>query len=147
MTSKRAWAFRTLSAAVLAGGLGLAGCMPENFIQTTEAGWCSVEIGNLSYDDAWNRCVDVVARKFDLDAPLSKDSGYLRTCWMYNWTGAPTPTYRVRATLKFSPDRKTVDIKTEAECASGGRWVAGTDTRLTETMKSDIMGVVSRTTR
>jgi hypothetical protein len=148
MVSKRAGGVGGLSLVVLAGALGLAGCTPATFVQTGEASaWSKVDIEGITYDEAWNRCVDVVARKFDLDAPLSKESGYLRTCWMYNWTGGFTPDYRVRVSLKFAPDRKSVDVKTEAEYGGAAGWIPGSDTRLLETVKADIMGVVARTTR
>jgi hypothetical protein len=55
--------------------------------------------------------------------------------------------YRVRVTAKFSPDHTKVEVKSEAEYGGAGRWIAGYDTRLLETLKTDIMGNIGRTTR
>jgi len=73
----------------------------------------------------------------------------VRTSWIYTWwkAGKLTEDYRVRAIVKFSPDRDDVDIKAEANYLERGQWVIGTDTRLLKTVKTDIMGVVGRTTR
>ena len=129
---------------------GAAGCsMPQSFVRVMEPTWSSVEIRpGMSYEDAWKETLDVLAKKFEIEM-ISKDGGYLRTSWIYTWwkAGQITQNYRVRAIVKFTPNRSTVDIKTEAQYLQGGQWVVGTDTRLLQTVKMDIMGVVGRTTR
>jgi hypothetical protein len=55
--------------------------------------------------------------------------------------------YRVRVTAKFAPDHTKVEIKSEAESGGPGSWTAGYDSRLLETIKTDIMGKIGRTTR
>ena len=40
-----------------------------------------------------------------------------------------------------------IEIKSEAEHGGNGKWIQGYDTRLLETIKTDIMGKVGRTTR
>jgi hypothetical protein len=122
---------------------------PRSFVQAIEPTWVSVEIrDDLSYDEAWREVVDILAKKFELEV-ISKDGGYIRTAWIYTWwkSGKITENYRVRAIVKFSADRKKVDIKTEANYLKDDTWVTGTDTRLLQTVKTDIMGVVGRTTR
>lgn len=147
-TRARSWS-RPAALAAAAGllALGALGCRPPSFVETTEPGWASVEVRDgLAYDDAWVKCQDILARKFEL-AMSSRESGYARSNWLYTWTGELTPAYRVRVTMKFSPDRKVLDLKSEAEYSGWNGWVAGTDTRLLETLKSDIMGVVGRVTK
>jgi hypothetical protein len=78
---------------------------------------------------------------------LSKKNGYVRTNWLYTWTGTLNERYRVRVTVKFSPDHEKVEIKSEAEYGGIAGWIIGYDTRLLSTIKSDIMGNVGRTTR
>ena len=78
---------------------------------------------------------------------LSQQDGYARTTWLYSWTGKVEENYRVRVTIKFSPDHKIVEVKSEAEFGGPGHWIPGYDTRLLETIKTDIMGKVGRTTR
>ena len=122
---------------------------PKSFIKIYKPTWASVELrDNLSFDEAWHRVVDVLAKKFELEM-ISIDGGYIRTSWIYSWwkEGKLTEDYRVRAIVKFSPDQKQLDIKTEANYLKKGSWVMGTDTRLLSTIKTDIMGVVGRTTR
>ncbi|MCM8808331.1 MAG: hypothetical protein ABIK77_08080 [candidate division WOR-3 bacterium] len=120
---------------------------PKTFVRTMEPTWASIEIRKeLSYEDAWNLIVDALAKKFDLEV-ISKEGGYVRTAWLYTWTGRVDQNYRVRAIIKFTPDRKKVEIKTEAEYGGPGKWVLGWDESLLTTLKSDIMGLVGRATR
>jgi hypothetical protein len=53
----------------------------------------------------------------------------------------------VRITIKFSDDRKKLDVKSEALLTQGARGVIGVDTRLASTLKTDLMGTIGRTTR
>lgn len=128
----------------------LCGCAaPTSFVQVMEPSWTSVELReNLPYESAWNEVLDVLAKRFEMEM-ISKDGGYLRTSWNYTWwqKGKLTEKYRVRAIVKFSPDREVLDIRTEAHFLKSGQWIIGTDTRLLQTVKTDIMGVVGRTTR
>ena len=131
--------------------LSLTGCrsIPASFISTYEPGWSSIEVREgMKYEAAWQEVTDVLAKKFELEM-ISKDGGYLRTSWIYTWwkVGERTENYRVRAIVKFSPDGRKVDIKTEANYLRGKQWLVGSDTRLLETVKTDIMGVIGRTTR
>jgi hypothetical protein len=131
------------------GSLGLMmGCLaPKTFVKTLEPTWASVEIrADLPYEKAWSGLVDALVKRFDIEV-LSKEDGYLRTGWLYSWTGKVMETYRVRVTAKFSPDHSKVEVKSEAEFGGAGQWVAGYDTRLLETLKTDIMGNMGRTTR
>ncbi len=117
------------------------------FVQTLEPSWATVEVReDLSYDAAWSRVVDLLVKRFDIQI-MSKEDGYIRTNWLYTWTGEVLDHYRVRVTVKFAPNNEKLEIKTEAEYGGHGYWVIGYDTRLLETMKSDLMGTVGRTTR
>ena len=122
---------------------------PESFIRANEPSWASIEIrDNLTLEDAWQQVVDILAKKFELEM-ISKDGYYVRTSWIYTWwkVGERTENYRVRALVKFSANGKNVDVKTEANYLDDEQWIVGYDDRLLETVKTDIMGVVGRTTR
>lgn len=120
---------------------------PVTFIQILELSWVSIEIReDVGYDRAWASVVDLIVRKFEAEI-LSKEDGYLRTTWVYTWTGELREDYRVRVTVKFSPDRSKVDIKSEANYLRGENWIIGSDTALLQTLKADIMGIVGRVTR
>ena len=131
-------------------GIVLMGCQTKeitSFVETLEPTWATVEIReDLKYDKTWPSLVDSLVKKFDIEV-MSKEDGYIRTGWMYSWTGQVKDNYRVRVTAKFSPDRTKVEVKSEAEYGGRGKWVAGFDTRLLETLKTDIMGNMGRTTR
>lgn len=122
----------------------LNGCStPATFIRTMEPGWATIELrDDVSYDKAWTSIYDLLTRTFDIEI-AQKENGYIRTGWIYTWTGKYTEYYRVRVTIKFPENRKTVDIKSEAFY----RDYIGYDTRLLTTLKTDIMGSVGRTTR
>ena len=127
----------------------LSACAPKTFVRVMEPTWTSIELRTgVQYEDAWKESVDVLAKKFELEV-IPKDGGYIRTAWIHTWwkAGVLTENYRVRAIIKFTPDRRQVDVKTEAHYLEGGSWVLGTDTRLLQTVKTDIMGVIGRTTR
>ena len=86
---------------------------------------------DLTYDQAFNEVIDVVARRFEMDM-ISKDGGYGRTNWIYTWNtrGKYMRKYRTRVIFKFSSDRKKVDIKTEAEYGGEPKWKKGFDIRM-----------------
>ena len=122
---------------------------PTSFVKSASGGeWSSILIrDDVSFDKAFNEVVDVVAKRFEMDM-ISKDAGYGRSQWSYTWNdkGKYLDFYRTRVIFKFSSDRTKVDIKSEAEYLTKKGWVLGFDTRLLETIKRDVMGVVSRTT-
>lgn len=129
-------------------GFLFTSCAPTGFVRAVDGGtWSSIMIReDLTYDQAFNEVIDVVARRFEMDM-ISKDGGYGRTNWIYTWNtrGKYMRKYRTRVIFKFSSDRKKVDIKTEAEYGGEPRWKKGFDTRLLSTIKQDISGVVGRT--
>lgn len=126
----------------------LTGCVaPQSFVRSLDPTWASVELREeVTYEQGWQVVVNTLVKQFDLEV-LSKDNGYLRTNWQYTWTGRLNERYRVRVTAKFSPDKKKLEMKSEAEFGGAGYWVQGYDTRLLSTLKTDIMGSIGRTTR
>jgi hypothetical protein len=116
-------------------------------------GWNTIEIQEkMTYDEAWEEAVDVLARKFDLEV-LSKESGYIRTGWLHTWTGKVDESYKVRGIVKFDEKERLVEIKSEAQYFKSGflgigdGWRMGTDERLTTTLRTDLMGKIGRTAR
>ena len=120
---------------------------PIGFIKTNEVGWSSIQLREgLKYDKAFDDILDVIAKRFEMDI-ISKEGAYARSQWSYRWGVDGGDSYRTRVIFKFSPDKTKVDVKTEAEWKkTGSTWQLGYDTRLLETIKQDIMGVVSRVT-
>lgn len=132
--------------------LVLASCAstPTSFTRGS-AEWSVIELRDgIEYEKAWEEIVDVVARRFDIEM-VEKESGYLRSGWVYTWwkDGVRTENYRVRAMVKFTPEKEAVAIRTDAQYMDrlSRGWITGMDTLLLETLKSDIMGTVGRTTR
>jgi len=119
---------------------------PNSFIRTNDPGWSTIVLRDeLKFDKAFNDVLDVVAKRFEMDV-ISKEGAYARSQWSYRWGEVEGSSYRTRVIFKFSPDRTKVEVKTEAEWLRMGRWQMGYDTRLLETIKQDIMGVISRVT-
>ena len=136
---------------VLAVAMLLSGCAtpksPPTFTTINGPGWTTIEIREgVTFEKAWNTVIGILVRDFDL-AVVLRDEGYVRTDWLYSWSGLYQPNYRVRVTLKFSDDRKRVEIKPEAQLLQDRQWVLGVDTRLVSTLKTDLMGTIGRTTR
>lgn len=123
----------------------IVGCsrVPATFIKTYEPTWASIELRkDVDFETAWKSVYDILIRQFDVEI-AQKENGYIRTGWVYTWTGQYTDYYRVRVTIKFDKDKNTIDVKSEAYY----RDYIGYDTRLVETLKTDIMGSIGRTTR
>jgi hypothetical protein len=124
--------------------LFITGCKPpQTFVRTMEPSWATIELRTeVTYDQAWMQIYDLLTKNFDIEV-AQKENGYLRTGWLYTWTGEYSEYYRVRVTVKFAEDRKTVNVKSEAYYKD----YIGFDTRLLQTLKTDIMGTVGRTTK
>ena len=113
--------------------------------------WNTIEVRkSMDPNQAWNVAVDLAAKRFDIEV-LSKEDGYLRTGWLFTWTGKLNQFYKVRTVMKFSPDKNKVEVKSEAQYFHrgffGNGWQMGTDERLMSTMRTDLMGKLGRTTR
>lgn len=120
---------------------------PTTFTRTMEATWAGIEIRpEMGFEKSWNAIIDLLTRRFDLEV-ISKDNGYVRTNWLYTWTGVMSEDYRVRVTIKFAPDHRQLEVKSEAQFRTLSGWVLGTDESLLQTLKTDIMGSVGRSTR
>ncbi len=136
--------------------------VPVSFVRASEPGWTSLQFRDgISDDAAWQGVMDVLARSFEIEV-LSKDSGYLRTTWSYGWaTDRIVDYYRVRVTIKMNYQQKRLDIKSEANYLGVERrgkiyqanyagippqWISGSDTRLLQTMKTDLGGLISSVT-
>ena len=124
-----------------------AAVAPPSFVRTMEPSWASLELRpDIEYERAWDTVVDLLVKSFELEV-ISKEDGYARTGWVYTWGGAMQEDYRVRVTVKFSPDRTILEVKSEAQYGGAGKWVVGTDESLLSVLKTDIMGTIGRTTR
>ena len=130
--------------------IGTVSCgSSSDFVKTSDVPWSTIQLrDNLSYDKAWNEAIDVIAARFEMDM-ISKEGGYARTGWTYTWNtkGNYTKNYRNRVIIKFSPDRTKIQVKTDAQSGTPGKWKNGFDSRLLVTIKQDIMGAIGRTVR
>lgn len=123
------------------------GAMPNSFSRANAPGWTSIEMRDeLEYTKAWNIVVNILVRDFEIKV-LAKDEGYIQTGWLHSWSGIYQANYRVRVIVKFSDDRQKLELKPEAQYLIGVNWQIGVDSRLVSTLKSDLMGTLSRTTR
>jgi len=120
---------------------------PKSFIRNNKPKWFTIELrDNLKNEDAWKKVRDIIIRQFDVEI-MSKDDGYLRSSWAFNWDGNNTGDYRVRVTTKFNKQERKVEFKTEAQLNRSGSWILGFDTELVKVLKSDLMGSIGHVTR
>jgi len=69
---------------------------PTTFIRTMEPSWAKIELReDVGFDRAWTMIYDRLIKDFDIEI-AQKENGYLRTGWLYTWTGKVTEYYRVR---------------------------------------------------
>jgi len=78
---------------------------------------------------------------------MDKQSGYIRTGWIYTIGGVTRQYYRGRIHVKFSANRRSLDMKTEAQYLEMGNWIPGYDSLLLEDAYSEILGKLGRTSR
>ena len=149
---------RAVCYGIIACLLLLSACAPippPTFVEirdTTTMGWKSIELRDgLNYEEAWQTLVDTVAIKYDIET-MDKDGGYLRSAWQYitgkdQGTGQPF-TYGRRLSCKFSPDKKTIQVKTEAYYDVRGAHISyGMDSAFNQDVFTSIAGKLGRTTR
>lgn len=120
---------------------GCGSSIPSQFIRGTEPRWESVTVrAGLTYDQAWQQAVYLLAKRFDLDM-ISKPDGYARTSWMNQRLadGVVNESYRYRAIVEFTPDRKKLEFKVEAQQLEEKVWRSGADTLMTYTLKKDLL--------
>ena len=140
--------FLVLLAALLAGSTlcALAG-PPKTFLRGHPSQWQTLELRpDVDFQHGWDAVFDILIHDFDLAMALKED-GYIRTDWLYAYGGKFDIEYRVRVTTRFAPDKRTLRIKTEAQWKDGDNWLIGVDSRLLNTLKTDVMGTIGRTTR
>jgi len=135
------------AATCVAIGITLSSCASTNgrgwSTNCSDGGWASVPIsGRIEYDLLYEDVVSLVSKRFEIEM-LTKESGYIRTKWDYRFAtdGEVSNTYRTRITIKLSPQRNRIEVKSEAEKLRGKSWIQGCDTRLLETMKQDLQGI------
>lgn len=129
----------------------VGGCFaPSSFVKTT-AGWKTIEFNEniKGFDDAWQKCIDTIARDYDIEM-MDKNSGYMRTAWIYGISGGMYNRYRGRITVKFSQltEPTTVDVKTEAQWLtneSTGIWTPGFDRTFQRDVYTALSGRLGRT--
>ena len=141
-----------LSLLLVTTTLVFAGCAPSTFIKGRPGGWKTIELNESlasEYALAWQKTVDTIARDYDIEL-LDKDSGYLRTAWMYGISGGTYHRYRGRLTIKY-PDitePEKVEVKTDAQWLSEpayGIWERGWDTSFDRDVFTALSGRLGRT--
>jgi hypothetical protein len=110
--------FNSRFLALIAGVMLMSACAPATFVRTMDPHWNTITIRRgLSADQAWDSVVDLAAKRFDIEV-ISKENGYLRTGWSHSWTGTLSDVYKVRAIIKFNPDKTRIEVKSEAQYLS-----------------------------
>jgi hypothetical protein len=120
---------------------------PKSFLRGEASQWQVFELrSDIDFQHAWDMVFDILINDFDVAMSLKED-GYLRTEWLYAYGGKYDFQYRLRVTVRFAPDRRSLRVRTDAQFKDGENWLLGVDSRLLTTLKTDLMGTVGRTTR
>ena len=138
---------------VMVAGFLCAGCAaPGTFVRGRASGWKVIELNDAvkgNFDAAWQKTVDTIARDYDIEM-LDKDSGYLRTAWLYGISGGVYNRYRGRLTVKYpevnNPEK--IEVKTDAAWlvdVSYGRWEMGWDRDFQRDVYTALSGRLGRT--
>jgi len=125
----------------------LSGCgsgAPDSFMRMTKQYWESVDIKpGTKYDDAWERVIYIITKKFELEM-ISKEDGYVRSMYgaSYFTEDMQNDKYQVRIVVKFTPDKKKVEFKIESRIWDGKLWQNGADIRVAANMRKDFVNSV-----
>jgi len=121
---------------------------PKSFLQVSEPGWMSIEIRQeITYDEAWDKIIIILAKTYDLEF-ASRDIGYIRTAWCHTSEAVYLPDYRVRISILFNKKLHMLFVKSEAQFREKeDKWAIGIDNRVIATLKTDILGTLSRVTK
>ena len=114
---------------------------PESFMRMTKQYWEVVDVKqSIKYDDAWQRVIYIVTKKFELEM-ISKEDGYVRSAFgpSYFTEDMTNDKYQVRIVAKFTPDRKKVEYKIESRIWTGKIWENGSDVRVAANMRKDFV--------
>jgi hypothetical protein len=131
--------FLLIVSSALFNGCGTSA--PDSFMRMTKQFWEVVEIkSSVKYDDAWQRVIYIVTKKFELEM-ISKEDGYVRSAYgpSYFSEDITNDKYQVRIVAKFTPDRRKVEYKIESRIWDGKIWLNGSDVRVAANMKKDFV--------
>lgn len=134
----------TLLFVVFLGVITFNGCgtgAPNSYIQMDKQFWDVVEVNpKITYDDAWQRVVYIVTKKFELEM-ISKEDGYVRSAYgpSYFSEDLKNNHYKVRIVAKFTPTRKKVEFKIDAQVFDGKVWINGSDARVAANIRKDFV--------
>jgi uncharacterized lipoprotein len=139
---------RAMFGMVGAALLALTACgLPDTFEQSQDSMLLSIELReDVNYERAWREVFRILqGYGFEFET-ISKDTGYVATAWHKSWSGDYDKKYRVRAIVRFAEDRKALQVKSEAQYGKHekGKYKAGYDTHLIETLKKDFEATVGR---
>lgn len=129
------------------------GCAPKTFVRSAP-GWKTIGLRQeliYNYDEAWQKTVDSIAQNWEIEM-LDKDSGYLRTAWVYGIGTGRQIKYRGRITVKY-PEIKMpekVEVKISAEWWAYGSpyapiWVKGYDSSFQRDVFAELSGRLGQT--
>lgn len=114
---------------------------PDSFMVMTKQYWEVVDVKqSIKYDDAWQRVIYIVTKKFELEM-ISKEDGYVRSAYgpSYFTEDMVNDKYQIRIVAKFTPDRKKVEFKIESRIWNGKIWENGSDVRVAANMRKDFI--------
>ncbi len=129
---------------IIAAILVLNGCgtgAPDSFMRMQKQYWEVVDVKqSIKYDDAWQRVIYIITKKFELDM-ISKEDGYVRSAYgpSYFTEDLGNDKYQVRIVAKFTPDRKKVEYKIESRMFDGKIWLNGSDVRVAANIRKDFV--------
>jgi hypothetical protein len=142
-TMRNITAFIFFSSVLIFCGCGTGA--PDSFMRMTKQYWEVVDIKpDIKFDDAWERVVYIITKKFELEM-ISKEDGYVRSAYgaSYFTEDMHNDKYQIRIVVKFTPDKRKLEFKIESRIWDGKIWQNGSDVRVAANMKRDFMNALS----
>lgn len=117
----------------------LAACGgPSSFVRGDEVPVRRVVVrSGLAYEKAFEEVLRVVSGRLPV-ASSSAEEGRVETRWSADWPKPGQKKYRVRAIVRFEPDRRAVLVRADAEYGKPESARAGSDSALRDVLAADL---------
>ena len=127
-------------------GMTVVGCAswgaPRTFVRGQASSTTIMLRQGLDPEQAFREVSFILLQNNFLTEILQPEAGFIRTNWINVHTrrgGQIDDSYQVRVSVTFNPSRTQVTLNVEARRDVNGNWHTGSDTAITEDLRTTLM--------
>ncbi len=129
----------------------LAGCSgktPPTFTSASSPVWLVYEVReDLDDEEIWQTINEIILDNNYQIEFIDREIGYVRTGWRYSFDQDYRGNYRSMVEAKLSSSEDQLKVKIMSQYRKDNYWTSGTDSKLVDSIKADIMGHITRISR